>query len=218
MNNKGFTTVEVIISFALVVIVMVSMTSMLVSYRDTISNEEIKTRMVEFKNSVTYMIYEDIVFHGIDGIRYCDNDGTTVGTDITGVDENGNTVVTESGSTVYNGTCVDFLRDGEKQYTLKLIENDPVKGKDGGWVYKTYLNYRGILILLPDSDLNKIIYKEGVTDATGKPVIDKAKQVSVIYDFLIPSDESKYGITSLTIPFEHHGIDYKDDIKIVIAK
>ena len=55
MNNKGFTTVEVIISFALVVIIMVSMTSMLVSYRDTISTEEIKTRMVEFKNSITYM-------------------------------------------------------------------------------------------------------------------------------------------------------------------
>ena len=72
--------------------------------------------------------------------------------------------------------------------------------------------------MLPDSDLNKIVYKEGATDATGHQVIDKNKQVSVIYDFLIPPDDSQFGITSLTIPFEHHGIDYRDNIKIVITK
>ena len=225
MNNKGFTTVEVIISFALVVIVMVSMTSMLVSYRDTISNEEIKTRMVEFKNSVTYMIYEDIVFHGVNGLRYCDDDSTSTTGSISGtiVDENGNTqsTTTSSGTSVSNGKCVDFMKDGKKinGFRLELVENVGSKNpKTGEQVYKTFLNYRGIMIMLPDSDLNKIVYKEGATDATGHQVIDKNKQVSVIYDFLIPPDDSQFGITSLTIPFEHHGIDYKDDIKIVIAK
>ena len=225
MNNKGFTTVEVIISFALVVIVMVSMTSMLVSYRDTISNEEIKTRMVEFKNSVTYMIYEDIVFHGVNGLRYCDDNGTTTTGTISGqiVDEDGNkqTTTTESGTTVSNGKCVDFMKDGKRieGFRLELVENVGSKDpKTGAQVYKTFLNYRGIMVMLPDSDLNKIVFKEGEVDTTGHQVIDKSKQVSVIYDFLIPPDDSQYGITSLTIPFEHHGIDYKDDIKIVIAK
>ncbi len=201
MNNKGFTTVEVIISFALVVIVMVSMTSMLVSYRDTISTEEIKTRMIEFKNSMTYMIYEDIVYNSIDSIRYCDTDGT----------EN------------INGKCVDFFRDGKKQYRLELIDNVQSVGTENNKVYKTFLDYRGIRIMLPDSDLNKIEYKTKANgqvekDTAGNPIIDKAKQVSVIYDFIIPPDNSEMGITSLTIPFEHHGIDYRDQIKIIVAK
>ena len=210
MNNKGFTTVEVIISFALVVIVMVSMTSMLVSYRDTITNEEIKTRMTEFKNSITYMLYEDIVYHKIDGVRYCDENASTVsGSDVK----------------VSNGKCVDFMRDGESQYRLELIEDQPERdaNSENQWKYKTYLNYRGILIMLPDSDLNKVEYKKKAngqyeTDSTGKKIVDKTKQVSVIYDFIIPSDESSLGVTSLTIPFEHHGIDYYDKIKVVITK
>ena len=198
MNNKGFTTVEVIVSFALIIIVMVSMTSMLVSYRDTIANEEIKSRLVEFKNSFTYMVYEDIVYNGINGLRYCESDTN-------------------------NGKCVDFIRDGVKQFTLKLIDNEVGTGKENEKVIKTYLDYRGIRILLPDSDLNKIEYKKlpngnPEVDVNGQKVIDKAKQVSVIYDFIIPPDDSTMGITSLTIPFEHHGIDYRDNIKIIITK
>ena len=198
MNNKGFTTIEVILSFALVIIVMVSMTSMLVSYRDTISNEEVKSRLTEFKNSFTYMVYEDIVYNGINGLRYCESDTN-------------------------NGKCVDFIRDGVKQYTLKLIDNVVETGKENEKVIKTYLDYRGIRVLLPDSELNKIEYKrkaDGTVelDSSGQKIIDKAKQVSVIYDFIIPPDDSTMGITSLTIPFEHHGIDYRDNIKIIITK
>ena len=69
MNNKGFTTVEVIVSFALVVIIMASMTTMLVAYRDSINVEEIKTKMTEFKNSFTYMVYTDVVSFKIDSIQ-----------------------------------------------------------------------------------------------------------------------------------------------------
>ena len=198
MNNKGFTTIEVILSFALVIIVMVSMTAMLVSYRDTISNEEVKSRLVEFKNSFTYMVYEDIVYNGINGLRYCESDTN-------------------------NGKCVDFIKDGVKKYTLKLIDSEVSTGKENEKVIKTYLDYRGIRVMLPDSDLNKVEYKRKAdgtaeTDSNGQKIIDKAKQVSVIYDFIIPPEDSAMGITSLTIPFEHHGIDYRDNIKIIITK
>ena len=198
MNNKGFTTIEVILSFALVIIVMVSMTAMLVSYRDTISNEEVKSRLVEFKNSFTYMVYEDIVYNGINGLRYCESDTN-------------------------NGKCVDFIKDGVKKYTLKLIDSEVSTGKENEKVIKTYLDYRGIRVMLPDSDLNKVEYKRKAdgtveTDSNGQRIIDKAKQVSVIYDFIIPPDNSEMGITLLTIPFEHHGIDYRDQIKIIVAK
>ena len=197
MNNKGFTTIEVILSFALVVIVMVSMTSMLVSYRDTITDEEIKTRLVEFKNSFTYMVYEDVVYNGINGLRYCD----------TGKDESGNDV------TYNNGKCVDFIRDGEPQFRLRLIDQEvSIDGETNQSVMKVFLDYRGIRLMLPDSDLNKVVYKDINTKE-----IDTSKQIAVMYDFIVPED-STYGITSLTIPFEHHGINYRDNIKIIIAK
>ena len=41
MNNKGFTTIEVILSFALLVIIMGTLTGITISYRDKLTNSEI---------------------------------------------------------------------------------------------------------------------------------------------------------------------------------
>lgn len=61
INNKGFTTVEIVVSFALVVIILASMTAMVVNYRDNVTDEEVKTQLVDFKNTITKVVYDDIV-------------------------------------------------------------------------------------------------------------------------------------------------------------
>lgn len=60
INNKGFTTVEVVLSFALVVIILASMTALVVNYRDKVTDEEVKTQLIDFKNTITKVVYDDI--------------------------------------------------------------------------------------------------------------------------------------------------------------
>ena len=52
INNKGFTTVEVVLSFSLVVVILASMVSIVVNYRDRVTDEEVKTQLLDFKNTI----------------------------------------------------------------------------------------------------------------------------------------------------------------------
>ena len=182
MNNKGFTTVEVIVSFALVVIIMASMTTMLVAYRDSINIEETKTKIVEFKNSFTYMVYTDIVSFKINSIQPCKDSA--------------------------NSFCVGFLSDGELKTKLSL-ESDVITSSSGDKQRRIYLNYNGIKMMLPDSDLNK-----NFKDSDG---IEKENTIVDIHDFILNSDATNE-VYSLLIPIEHKGISYLDTIRIVVAK
>ncbi|MBP5684228.1 MAG: hypothetical protein J6X02_03120 [Bacilli bacterium] len=193
MNNKGFTTVEVIVSFSLVVIIMASMTTMLVAYRDTINVEETKSKMIEFKNTFTYMVYQDIVTYNLKGIQPCD-----------GTDPANNT----------GNLCVKFISETDPgEYTLILEPDVPTLGSEGEEQRRVYLNYRGIRMMLPDSDLNKVIKEK---NASGVVNVVGEKTTSTIHDFVLQKDELN-GVYSLIIPIEHKGIDYVDNIRIVVA-
>lgn len=74
MNKKGFTTVEVVISFALVVIILISITAIVVNYRDKVTNEQIMTQLFDYKNSLTKIVYDDIVIGEYQNIGRCTND------------------------------------------------------------------------------------------------------------------------------------------------
>jgi len=197
MNNKGFTTVEVIVSFALVVIIMASMTTMLIAYRDSINIEETKSKMVEFKNTFTYMVYQDIIYDDVIGIQPCKDN-----TDATQVN-----------------LCVEFIgtkinpKTGEPAVNRLVLEPDvPTIGSEGEEQRRVYLNYNGIRMMLPDSDLNKYIIEK---DKDGK-LVTKESTTSQIHDFILIKDQVNE-VYSLTIPIEHKGIDFNDNIKIVVA-
>ena len=61
MNNKGFTTVELILTMALVITIMFSITSVTYVYRDRSKYEELITDITNYKNTVTKIIYDDIL-------------------------------------------------------------------------------------------------------------------------------------------------------------
>ncbi len=199
MNNKGFTTVEVIVSFALVVIIMASMTTMLIAYRDSINIEETKSKMIEFKNTFTYMVYQDIIYDGVVGIQPCKDN-----TDDTLV----NLCVEFIGTRVVDSTT------GRKAVNRLILEPDVLTiGSEGEEQRRVYLNYNGIRMMLPDSDLNKVIKEK---DASGKISVTGEKTTAQIHDFILKKDQVNE-VYSLTIPIEHKGIDFNDNIKIVVA-
>ena len=76
MNKKAFTTVEMILTILLVVVIMATITSVTLVYRDKSEYEENVTEIENYKNTLTKIIYDDIL------------DETNP---VTGIIENGNT-------------------------------------------------------------------------------------------------------------------------------
>lgn len=71
MNKKGFTVVEVVISFSMLAVILVALFTFVVDYRDKMKNEESRTQLYDFKNTVTKVIYDDIIEGKYKSIEYC---------------------------------------------------------------------------------------------------------------------------------------------------
>ncbi len=73
MNRKGFTTVEVLVCFVVVSIVMMSLFSTISSFNEKKLQESYRARVYEFKNSLTNVIQEDIIKRGLTYAKITDN-------------------------------------------------------------------------------------------------------------------------------------------------
>ena len=65
MNQKGFTTVEVLMCFVIVSIVMMSLFSTISAFNEKKNIESDRAKIYEFKNSLTYTIQKDIIKSGL---------------------------------------------------------------------------------------------------------------------------------------------------------
>ncbi len=184
MNNKGLSIVELVVSFAMVAVLMVIITSMVVNVQETVSNEEVKTRLIEYKNTLTKVIYEDILYSdtNVNRMAYCPSEMV--------------------------GTCVDFYNSNGDTYRL-ILEKNRRTGYEGEIQNVIFLNYRGIRYMVPDSDLN-----EYELDASGN--IKSETTIIDVKSFELTQDDNNH-IYTLTIPIVHKGIQYSEEIKIVIT-
>ncbi len=141
MNKKGFTTVELTVSFVMVVILLASLIGFTVTYRDKVKNEEIKSQLIDFKNTITKTVYDDIISLNYNSMSLC------VGQDncVVMTDENGNSHVLKIEKSC-NPTKVD-------------CSVSPCDLSECG----VYVVYDETRYMLPDSDINTY-YKENLTD------------------------------------------------------
>ena len=114
MNNKGFTTVELILTMAIVIIVMTTITSVTYTYSDQAKYEEIINEITDYKNTVTKIIYDDI-------LNINNNDQITKGkvTKIEKINEYNYKFITETNEfynlqIVNNSNEVGIIYDGVK--------------------------------------------------------------------------------------------------------
>ena len=146
MNKRGFTIAEVIVSFSLVTVILVSVISTTVYYRNVVKEEEIITQLTDYKNNITKIIYDDILTHKdnkIISVERC----------------------------IGISNCLNFIDKKSKNNThvLKIeeiLESDEISHTKRG----VYLNYDGNKYMLPDSDLGK--GDERVCDFVGGFTID----------------------------------------------
>ena len=71
MNKKGFTVIELILSFAFVSVLTISMFSLLMNYRDKETEAFEMADINTFRNNITMMIQKDLQVHLLKDIQYC---------------------------------------------------------------------------------------------------------------------------------------------------
>ena len=168
MNNKGFTIVEVVIAFSILGVMLVSMFGFVVYFRDKVRNEEVRTQLMDFKNTITKVVYDDIVGDKIVKIEAC-----------LGIQK-----------------CVKFTDpiNASTEHLLQVVTVDTSTDiqKKG-----LYLNYDGIMYMLPDSDLK---------DVNG--------YMCNFEDFELKSYDNS--IYDLKITFKHYGINETYTIHLMV--
>ena len=70
LNNKGITTIELIISFVLIIMVASSLFSTITAYNEKRLVEGYKAEILTYKNSLTKLIQDDFIKIGVTKASY----------------------------------------------------------------------------------------------------------------------------------------------------
>ena len=127
MNKKGFTVIELILSFAFVAVLTVALFSLVMNYRKKEQYAEEVTELTAYKNNITMRIQNDIEQKLLKDVKYCTSGGSRV------------------------NRCVEFtFQDGTKSKLQVLLEDvtDTV-GESVFTYYRYYVVYDDILYPTP---------------------------------------------------------------------
>ena len=128
MNNKGFTVIELVISFAFVSVLTVSLFSLVMNYRDKELDTSDKVKITNFKNQITTLVERDIETKILRKAAYCPSGGG------------------------YINRCVELtFRDGtSKKLQIVYEESDPVNIASSTFTYfKYYVIYDDVIYPVP---------------------------------------------------------------------
>lgn len=77
MNHKGFSVVELVVSFALISIIVIGMLSIALSYRGQAQLSTQKLEMQKYRMTLTREIQKDILDYGVMDMNYCQDEGVS---------------------------------------------------------------------------------------------------------------------------------------------
>ena len=143
LNNKGFTIAEILVSFTLITMILLSIIGSTIFYRDKLKEEEVKSQLVDFKNSITKILYDDIINEEIDHVETCLGVSNCV--NLIGKDNVSHTLkiieVYESSDTQKRGVYLSY--DGLKYF---LPDSDLMGRDSAGNIVKTCDFINGIRV------------------------------------------------------------------------
>ena len=73
LNERGFSILELVLSFTLISILVMGMLGIVLNYRSTVKVSTRRIGLTEFKSTVTSTIQEDILKFGVSSINRCSN-------------------------------------------------------------------------------------------------------------------------------------------------
>lgn len=187
MNNKGFTIIELTLSFVFVFTLAFSMFQLLYNYRVKQNNKSMRSQMVDYKNQVTLAIQNDINNKKLRLIDYCKSGG------------------------IVTGKClVLHFNDGT---TKQLSVEETTTVYDDMELPIKYISYGGVDYVAPDailldyrSDYMLYTTKDQTQSVDGVELVPEDKNVD-LYRISIPiyhNDlEGNYGINIVAAGYEY---------------
>ena len=189
-NKKGFTVVELIVSFAFVSLLAIQLFQAVLNYRDKQDEAHIETQLIEFKNKMTLLVQKDIETKLLKSIDYC-RDGS-------------GTIINRCARISFmDSTYKDFRIETQTTNECVCYSNKPLsecadKDKQCFDVTRPYIVYGDIEYDIPDG------YN-----------VDFDTQYLLQYTTIADDLENKHGLYKLSIGLKHRTIDFDLDINIV---
>ena len=78
MNNKGFTLVELLVSFVLSMIIVILLFQLIINLKDVYVSSVVKTDLLNKQNLMTNKIYSDLLNESVSSITKCDDSSTCI--------------------------------------------------------------------------------------------------------------------------------------------
>jgi type II secretory pathway pseudopilin PulG len=135
LNNKGFTVVELIMSFVFSSILAVSLFAVILNYRDKQIDTSIQTKLLAFKSELIIDVQQDIQRLGLRSIDYCTN---------------------SSGGRVSRCIVLSFMNGTSKQFKVqeepKVDTLDNLDGVSDSFYYTVpFISYGDMKYTIPDA-------------------------------------------------------------------
>lgn len=191
LNNRGMTTVEILVCFVLMSILAVSMYSSIASYKNKESIESAKEKIITYKNLLTKEIQDDLIKKGLVSAE---------------ISETVNETTKASGTLPSKVFKVDFLfRDGSKKQLVinrrlasdySVVDKDECQKVDDAFSIQYGEEDNLITYDLPDVGYGENNCLEKVLDLRINNVdINKDNNILTIYiGFYHPDLGTRYGI------------------------
>lgn len=77
-NNKGFSMIELIVSFSITTVIVVMLLQIVLVLKDVYTKSSIKTSILNKQNIIVNLIYTDILEYGLESVSTCTNSDNCV--------------------------------------------------------------------------------------------------------------------------------------------
>ena len=187
LNNKGMSIIEVVVTFALIMFLVVGLLVIVMNYRNKVSISLKQLTLDTFKNNLTQDINHDILTKGLKEIN---NGGAC--TSLTDLKR-----------------CINLVfADG----TQKALGTSKVTANDKNSIINKYIYYDGLKYKLKDSLPDTLPAGRTWIELASINVVDDAILNS---NYVILEDGTQVFVYTIDIDISH--IDYKDDFGIHIV-
>ncbi len=193
LNNKGMSIVEVIVTFALIMFLVVGLLIIVVNYRNKMSVSLERLNLDTFKNNLTQDINNDILKKGLKEIK---DDSHEPGID----------------SPCYNlglNRCITITFNDN---TKKALGTSKINASNKETIINKYIYYDGIKYSLKDELPSNLPEGRAWIDLSTIRVVDDAILNS---NFTVLEDGTQVYIYTIDIDVSH--INFKDDFGIHIV-
>lgn len=187
LNNKGISIIEVVVTFAMIMFLVIGLLIIVVNYRNKVSVSLERLTLDTFKTNLTQDIYDDILKLGLEEINY-EGEYPTL-TDL--------------------NRCINLVfQDG----TQKAFGTSKISASDKDSIINKYLYYDGLKYKLKDTLPDTVPVGRTYLDLQTIQVEDDNILDS---SFTVLEDGTKLTVYSINVEVRH--IDFKEDFGIHIV-